>query len=711
MLLAITVLLVVAVAAGAIVLDNVDLNDHVERIKKELSAELGRPVRIMGKIDQDLLTFSPTLTVRQLEIGGPKWAPDRPTVTVARVDLAFDWINLLQGKLRISSIRLERPKVQLEINRKGEANWEFLSHEDPTGDQDDDPWLLIQKSSIDGGEVVFIDRRTREHHRILISRFDLRHASLKSPSDWQFSGSLNGMSVRLDARTAQFRRLISGVGAPASFTIEFGQSKLSAKLSALKLGKKLGAHGSVKIKKLDYKDLDRLSGGGSTAGARLPAGFLRYMDLDLKLTAERIDVGRLKPIRVKAHLFSVAQGLDIRRLQVRTPQATISGTVTLNPATGLRGNLAAAYAKKRIRVSGSVGSLVALAEGKWTTVRVRASDGKINLSTNVRFRWGQKGWGLTGSISSDRLSVGERSPRAKPGTGKGPLIPREIAAVLTKGTAQVQFRAKRVSIRGVNLNNLVLSAKLDRSILRIPRYSMTVLQGSFSGSLMASLGKSGVVLSGQTVIRSRAIGNIDKDLAKAIGPTDILLNSRYRSQGRTAKDLISNLGGQVSIIVTSTAKAAEVSLMDKLATGALGPVVIIASDRGGKLRCVVGQMVFVRGIGRTRDLLIETAKITYRGEGIFNLRNQHVSAVIVPIGKGLLRGRIRPFAIRVSGPLRRPRVRLAVGRAAIQTLKSVAGTTKAPVKVLRRLLGGQGPLPVVQSTCQKAIAKLKSPAK
>ena len=116
---------VLVLAVIAIVL-LVDPNQFRDEIAAEVKKRTGRELVIEGDIE---LSVFPWLG---LELGSTRLsdAPgfgDQPFVSFERAALAVEIMPLLEKRLVLDTIELERPRIRLLRNEKGQANWEELT--------------------------------------------------------------------------------------------------------------------------------------------------------------------------------------------------------------------------------------------------------------------------------------------------------------------------------------------------------------------------------------------------------------------------------------------------------------------------------------------------------------------------------------------------------------------------------------------------------
>jgi uncharacterized protein involved in outer membrane biogenesis len=114
------------VAAVATILAVYDANDRKQLAASAVSTALGRKVSINGDAD---LNFGWVTRIRlgDVSIANADWAKAKEPnmVQVGQLDLAIDVWQLLRGRILTPEIEISRPRVLLEKNAQGEANWQF----------------------------------------------------------------------------------------------------------------------------------------------------------------------------------------------------------------------------------------------------------------------------------------------------------------------------------------------------------------------------------------------------------------------------------------------------------------------------------------------------------------------------------------------------------------------------------------------------------
>ncbi len=130
--LAIAALIVLALGAALIAPFVVDLNDYRDEIAARLKTATGRDIAIDGTIDLALLPV-PTIKVNGVRVANLAGAsaPDLLRLSAAEARIAL--MPLLRGEVRVESLTLVSPTLELETLADGRVNWRFDTGRAKTG--------------------------------------------------------------------------------------------------------------------------------------------------------------------------------------------------------------------------------------------------------------------------------------------------------------------------------------------------------------------------------------------------------------------------------------------------------------------------------------------------------------------------------------------------------------------------------------------------
>ena len=117
--------LIVLIVAGLLVAPGFfDWNSYKPQITAAVKDALGRELRIVGDINLTIFP-SPALSVRRVSLENVEGADNREMVAFDEVEVKVDVSALLAGKIAVTSVRLVRPVIALEITKDGKASWDI----------------------------------------------------------------------------------------------------------------------------------------------------------------------------------------------------------------------------------------------------------------------------------------------------------------------------------------------------------------------------------------------------------------------------------------------------------------------------------------------------------------------------------------------------------------------------------------------------------
>lgn len=139
--------LVAAIALLVVVLALVwDWNWFKAYAERRVEAATGRDFRIGGDLDVDL-GFAPVISAGKVRLGNAEWSEDADMASAERLRFSVRLWPLLGGRYDLPFVHLERPRLLLERNADGEANWRFADDDEPSPPA---PPLIRQLTVADG---------------------------------------------------------------------------------------------------------------------------------------------------------------------------------------------------------------------------------------------------------------------------------------------------------------------------------------------------------------------------------------------------------------------------------------------------------------------------------------------------------------------------------------------------------------------------------
>lgn len=93
-------------------------------ISSAVSTALGRPFAINGDMRMEW-SWTPRLTIHDIELANASWGKQRQMITLDRVQASLRIRELFKGHIVLPEVEFGKPRVLLEKNAEGKANWDF----------------------------------------------------------------------------------------------------------------------------------------------------------------------------------------------------------------------------------------------------------------------------------------------------------------------------------------------------------------------------------------------------------------------------------------------------------------------------------------------------------------------------------------------------------------------------------------------------------
>lgn len=118
---------VLVVAAGYILLTQIDFNAYKNSIIKIVYEKTGRQLT-MDNI-QLKPSFNPIVEVQKVTFSNAEWAKNPEMVSAQSIELGFALLPLFHKKIEIDTFTVHDAVVNLEMNSQGKTNWEFSDNQ------------------------------------------------------------------------------------------------------------------------------------------------------------------------------------------------------------------------------------------------------------------------------------------------------------------------------------------------------------------------------------------------------------------------------------------------------------------------------------------------------------------------------------------------------------------------------------------------------
>ncbi|MFC0244412.1 AsmA family protein [Falsochrobactrum ovis] len=173
-------LLVLLLTAALVVPPFVDWSGYRAEFEREAGHILGRPVEVLGDVRVQLLPF-PSLQFSNVRVGADT---AHPAMSVDAFSMDAELMPFLRGQLLIYDMRVERPRVNILIDKDGMVDW-AIRPSTPI----DPAQIKVERLSINDGSVTIHDEASGRIYSAEAVDAVLSATRLSGP--WQANGTAN----------------------------------------------------------------------------------------------------------------------------------------------------------------------------------------------------------------------------------------------------------------------------------------------------------------------------------------------------------------------------------------------------------------------------------------------------------------------------------------------------------------------------------------
>ncbi|HSG23239.1 MAG TPA: AsmA family protein, partial [Azonexus sp.] len=255
---------------------------------EEVKRVTGRDFRINGELSIRLL---PTLSVvaNDVALSNADWGTRPEMVTLQHVAFEIALLPLLDGEIRILSIKVKGADVFLETDGKGRFNWMFTSSEAKAGKHDASmPVIDPERLTLSGMRIAYRDAEKGTVRGVTIEKLEMQLQG----NQVEISAALEFEHQRWQV-DGQMGRLAGLLASEANWPFELRFVTAGAKLLAS------GKIGSEKGVRTDRAELSLQISGVEALSALFASDVMLPLPLDMSATLLRTsDSIRADPLRV-----------------------------------------------------------------------------------------------------------------------------------------------------------------------------------------------------------------------------------------------------------------------------------------------------------------------------------------------------------------------------------------------------------------------------
>jgi AsmA protein len=275
------VLLVVAVALPFVV----PVDAYRGQIEQQASAATGRQLKINGELR---LSIFPTLGVKaeKVTLANVPGGQASYFATMDSLGVGVKLFPLLSGKVEVSQVTLNKPVINLEVEKDGKGNWalgtqkpatETATAPKPGGGLGAAATATFQGVTIKDGRITYLNAVTGKHRSFDAINVTVAITSLAKPISVDGSLTSDGQKISMDGTVSDPKALMNGAATPVDLSITSELLQASFKGTLASGG---NADGALK---LDTPSVRKLAGW---AGLTLPtSGGLGHLSLEGHIAA------------------------------------------------------------------------------------------------------------------------------------------------------------------------------------------------------------------------------------------------------------------------------------------------------------------------------------------------------------------------------------------------------------------------------------------
>lgn len=682
--------LLVLVIALVLLVALFDWNRLKPTIDDKVSAAIGRSFVIGGDLSaawrrepsepglRGLMPW-PTFTARDIHIGNPPWATQSQFVQLDAIEFRVSPLPLLLHHIYVPMVQLSGPRVDLERNSQGQANWQLAFAQD----QQPSRWkLTLGTIGFDKGEIALDD--AKNHLNLHVAVTPLQQAI---PYDQLIAQATNearadvGHDVGRMVNTQQTNPDVSANAKRSSY--QFAWSATGSYQGAPVNGS--GKTGAV----LALQQTDQ----PFPVQARLHVG-----DSKIALIGTLTDPTHLGALNLRVWFAGTSMAKLYPILGITLPDT---------PPYATEGHLSA-----ELHAQGS----------RFSYRDFKGRVGESDLSGNLEVVTGGPRMKLSGDLHSQQLRFADLGPLVGADNQaqkqeRGDTTPQPNEKVLPveqfhtdrlrSMDADVVFDAAHIEHPpSLPIDALSTHVHLDNGVLKLDPLHASVAGGSVGGNLSmdsnAQPMHTNVNLGARHLQLKRLFPTV-QSMQTSFG--EINGDASLSGNGSSVSGVLSNANGELKLLMNNGAISKTL-----LETAGLNVANVVMGklfgDKTVQIHCAATDMVGIDGVFTSRLFVLDTSDATINVTGTINFNNEHLDLDVVPHTKGL-----RIFSLRsplyVKGTFKDPDVGVHPGPLILRGGGAVAlAVFAAPVAALLAVIVPSRGEQLNQ--CQQVLTELRN---
>lgn len=612
-----------------LVLAFIDWNVLKRPIERMASASSGREVKIAGRLDVDIWSWTPKMFLEGLTVGNPTWEKGPPMLRIERLNVQLKLLPLLKGDVILPRVELVKPQVYLHREASGRANWTFESTRPSNAPAGRPPKLpVVRDFLIQEGRLNVHDEMLHLEVNGTVYAHEQGEKDNAQAFRIQGDGTLNKEPFEMNVAGGPLINIDPDRPYPFDLRIKAGAIRIAS-------------DGTVR----KPFDLGRMQLNVKASGNDLAD--LYYLT--------QLALPNTPPFDLSASIERNVKQIKVTNLQGKVGESDIAGELSID-ASRKRPSLQGTLTSSQLRLkdlAASLGGKPAAAgdlQGKGTPPKPSAKGTATQAPANARL------------FPTARLQL------------------NRVRAM----DADVHFRAKSIEAGTLPLKQVAFHITLDDGLLALDPFEFEMPQGKLSG--IARINARGKTPVTHLDIRMKDV-QLDQLKGKApdaTPPLGGLLQARATLEGNgdSLHDMMADADGRVSVILPhGEVKEAFAELTGINVSRGLGLLLKGDEDRT-EIRCGVAQFGVKEGTMSADNVVFDTDNVKITGRGQIRLGPEELDLEIKGEPKKLRLVRLRS-PVEINGHLRKPSIGIDVGKTAKQgAIATAIGAVLTPLAAI-----------------------------
>jgi AsmA family protein len=669
-------------------------------LARAASAHLGRAVRIDGRLQLHLLSWTPRVVVNQLRIANPAWVTKHEDMArIGKLEVSLSIPALFKGEVLLPYLGVDDSDIDLVRDSKQRANWDFSTNGPSKPSTKPTKLPVLGALHLGGGHLVIADEIRKLHFNGTIAADQAANGGAQSLS-LKGDGSINEQPFELTATGDPLVTAESHKPYTLASDIRAGRTKVKSRITINKPFDMGSVVADMSASGDDLADLYYLSGLAlpNTAPYTV-SGHLQRQGTLLKLTNFKgtlgnsdihgtisVETAAARPI-LDAELFTKL--LDIKDLG-----PTLGTRATTNPSS-----LSQQQAREQNPLKSTEKARAATAHAAQTTANA-ADPNTGNTQGNTEGLHGAK------PKSAQVRTAEAKNADAKAAQGETLLPDAKLDLKRIRGMdANVKYHAEAVKTEKMSIKEIFLALKLEKGVLSFTPVSFTLPQGKLTSNITVDGSKDVPEVSIDSRITDVRLSQFKmKDGQEPLDGT-MVGRAILKGRGKSLHEVGSTAAGTMSIVVPhGDIRNAFAELMGINAANGLGLILTKNQDKTG-IRCGVANFKAEGGVFAAQDIVFDTDKVLITGKGQVDLGTEDLDLTLNGQPKKFRFFRIKS-SIALDGTLSKPKVGLTPGNTPGQVaLATVLGVVATP---LASVLAFIDPGLAKDADCSSLLAEARS---